>query len=337
MGFKVDPQKFPKKFFYLLIENKKNIPLTKEYKENGMPKKYIELGDGRRTLDLTGQRYNRLTFISYEGRYRTSAVWMCRCDCGRSITTVSNNVKSGNTKHCGCLSSPSTKKKQQKAYYHKDAKILTICNIIGWSKEFVQSKDFKPYAENWWKSKRKKYYPWTCQCGCGNKIKIQKRHIDKFIPLYYQDHGNTYYQGGVCEDLTGQKYNRLKFIEFVKRTKTRTFWKCLCDCGEYTITDANSVKRGTTKSCGCVRVERMINLGGDRSKITKEDDTGWWQIDFDVKPKKSRGKTYYWGSCTYCGITQKWVYSYYLRNGLSRSCGCINEGYRKIYESGPHF
>lgn len=59
-------------------------------------------------IDLTGQRFGKLTVIkevdgykSLSGRY--VARWLCQCDCGETIVTSGNTLRSGNTKSCGCL------------------------------------------------------------------------------------------------------------------------------------------------------------------------------------------------------------------------------------------
>lgn len=55
-------------------------------------------------MDLTGQRFNRLTVIGHAGvDNRRHTLWHCRCDCGREVITTGQKLKSGNTKSCGCL------------------------------------------------------------------------------------------------------------------------------------------------------------------------------------------------------------------------------------------
>lgn len=57
-------------------------------------------------IDLTGQKFGRLTVISYAGRsYYGHTQWKCKCDCGNEILTVYQSLKSGCTKSCGCLKS----------------------------------------------------------------------------------------------------------------------------------------------------------------------------------------------------------------------------------------
>jgi hypothetical protein len=53
-------------------------------------------------------------------------------------------------------------------------------------------------------------------------------------------------------DLTGQKFNRLKPIKYLGKSK----WLCLCDCGKNTIVTGKNLKRGHTKSCGCLNKEK---------------------------------------------------------------------------------
>lgn len=52
-------------------------------------------------MDLTGERYGRLTVIrlNREGGVRA---WLCRCDCGEETTVVPGHLRSGNTTSCGC-------------------------------------------------------------------------------------------------------------------------------------------------------------------------------------------------------------------------------------------
>lgn len=54
--------------------------------------------------NLKGKRFGRLTVFK---RYGTSkdrkALWKCKCDCGKTTVVRSIDLKSGNTKSCGCL------------------------------------------------------------------------------------------------------------------------------------------------------------------------------------------------------------------------------------------
>jgi hypothetical protein len=57
----------------------------------------------RRHIDIAGQRFGRLVVIRRTGTKRTSAVWLCHCDCGTNRHISGAALRSGNTQSCGCL------------------------------------------------------------------------------------------------------------------------------------------------------------------------------------------------------------------------------------------
>jgi len=57
-------------------------------------------------IDLTGQRFGRLTVIG-EASNKTKGgrpKWRCLCDCGKNTEVESSHLRSGDTQSCGCLS-----------------------------------------------------------------------------------------------------------------------------------------------------------------------------------------------------------------------------------------
>ena len=53
-------------------------------------------------------------------------------------------------------------------------------------------------------------------------------------------------------DLTGQRFGRLIIIKSKDRS---IIYECLCDCGNIKNINGHSLKRGRTKSCGCLQRE----------------------------------------------------------------------------------
>jgi hypothetical protein len=55
---------------------------------------------------MIGQRFGRLTVVANAGTPRGSTqrrrAWFCRCDCGTELILPQTNLKTGNTKSCGC-------------------------------------------------------------------------------------------------------------------------------------------------------------------------------------------------------------------------------------------
>ena len=56
-------------------------------------------------IDLTGQRFGRLTVLEKVPSKNTNARWRCLCDCGKETTALGTTLRRGETKSCGCYRS----------------------------------------------------------------------------------------------------------------------------------------------------------------------------------------------------------------------------------------
>jgi len=57
----------------------------------------------RRYIDETGNKCGRLTVIEKApNNKRGDSMWLCKCDCGNEVVVRGINLRSGNTKSCGC-------------------------------------------------------------------------------------------------------------------------------------------------------------------------------------------------------------------------------------------
>lgn len=57
----------------------------------------------RKPLNLSEQRFGKLTAICTVGsNAQGNSMWLCLCDCGKSVVVNSQNLKNGHTKSCGC-------------------------------------------------------------------------------------------------------------------------------------------------------------------------------------------------------------------------------------------
>ena len=59
-------------------------------------------------IDITGHRFGRLVAICRAGNKGSFTRWECLCDCGTTIVTFTNGLRSGHAKSCGCLKSELT-------------------------------------------------------------------------------------------------------------------------------------------------------------------------------------------------------------------------------------
>jgi hypothetical protein len=57
-----------------------------------------------RSKDLAGQRFGKLKVLSREpyDRADRQALWLCKCDCGKTVVVAGGQLHRGKTKSCGC-------------------------------------------------------------------------------------------------------------------------------------------------------------------------------------------------------------------------------------------
>jgi len=69
---------------------------------------------------------------------------------------------------------------------------------------------------------------------------------------------------GIKINLINKKFGRLTVVRQVGLNKEKkALWECICDCGNKKITSSVLLRRGTVRSCGCLKVDML------RSTYTK--------------------------------------------------------------------
>lgn len=64
-------------------------------------------------IDLTGQKFGRLTAIKIVPNKRKDTYWLCKCDCGNTKEVDTYRLRSGHTRSCGCLEQENREKRKQ--------------------------------------------------------------------------------------------------------------------------------------------------------------------------------------------------------------------------------
>lgn len=112
------------------------------------------------------------------------------------------------------------------------------------------------------------------------------------------------------KNLLGQRFGKLIAIEYVNFGK----WKCICDCGNTTVTSTHYLITGHTKSCGCL-------IQSSKNVI---DMTGYEDANLKVIERADNiSNTAAWKCiCKQCGRTFITKGSN-IRRGDTQSCGCV--------------
>lgn len=121
---------------------------------------------------------------------------------------------------------------------------------------------------------------WECVCTCGNTVTVRAASLKS---------GKTRSCGCLARslarercrlmgrarkglrnagagrphiDIRGQRFGRWTVIGLGRKHKSRVNWLCLCDCGTRRQVNGTELRRGRSKSCGCLSRElsrdRMI-------------------------------------------------------------------------------
>jgi hypothetical protein len=100
---------------------------------------------------------------------------------------------------------------------------------------------------------------------------------------------------GVFIDLSGKKFGRLTLIE-ANRLEKILRYNCLCDCGKTCVVRRCALVSGHTQSCGCYRIERVIDTmsiqNGNTIKNKPEYDAWRHAIYRCYNPKHKRYMDY---------------------------------------------
>lgn len=126
-------------------------------------------------------------------------------------------------------------------------------------------------------------------------------------------------------NLVGQTFGRLTVLSRDTSKPSGTgksaYWLCKCDCGTIVSVRSDKLQKGIIQSCGCLA--RDVH-----SKLFLKDLTGQifgklTVLERDSSKPMGKACFAYWKCQCACGNIVS-VRGDHLRNGTTKSCGCIN-------------
>jgi hypothetical protein len=125
-------------------------------------------------------------------------------------------------------------------------------------------------------------------------------------------------------NLVNQKPGYLRVLELGSRSTTRRqYWLCRCRCGALTQIRSDALRPNGTRSCGCLQVEASKAQGHHHQPGER---FGRLRIVRQSGLAKRHGRIFFC-RCD-CGRTTK-VRGDQLRDGTTRSCGCLYRDSRR--------
>lgn len=138
-------------------------------------------------------------------------------------------------------------------------------------------------------------------------------------------------------DLAGMRFGKLTVIERAENIlvgkQSKTAWRCKCDCGNETVVITQYLKKGDTKSCGCIQREATPNK---RHGFSKTRLYGIWSgiIGRCCNSKNHAYRNYGGRGIRICDEWRndflafyKWAYANGYREGLTIERKDVNGNY----------
>ena len=153
------------------------------------------------------------------------------------------------------------------------------------------------------------------------------------VAFFYGDDMNTKPNH---KDLLGLKFNKLEVIEYAGTRggdrKKASYWLCLCDCGKTATILGSRLTHNHTKSCGCLKIDRLLEYNKSRRKVKNAGQKLYKDYRHNAERRNllfelsfNQFKVLTKNNCYYCGKepSQKmWVTRHrgrpYLYNGVDR-------------------
>lgn len=191
--------------------------------------------------DLTGQTFNDWTCLGFSENKRGGkrTLYSCRCKCNAVFDLTGSDLQKGKSKRCRACSGLKPKDLIGQTFGH--LKVLSKAENLG-----VKT-------------------AWNCLClHCNEKCVVRTGALV-----------NKTQDGCSCQinynkiDYSGQVFGRLKVVSKFEKGMGRWYYLCVCSCSKECVVAGGELRRGTTKSCGCLKYEMLVargrTLGGDKN------------------------------------------------------------------------
>lgn len=134
-------------------------------------------------IDITGQKFGKLTVLEYEGRNDNRVqFWLCKCDCGNESIVRSSNLKSGNSKSCGCSINDSRHKTNKANTKHGkcNTRLYSIWSGMKSRCNYEKNDSFNDYGKRGisvcdeWEDDFQTFYDWAMRNGYSDDLSIDR-------------------------------------------------------------------------------------------------------------------------------------------------------------------
>ncbi len=138
-------------------------------------------------LDITGNRFGRLEAIERVGTKGGHALWLCQCACGNTTSLPSGELRSGNTRSCGCLRSEQLAQRNQNNAKHgqEGSRLYGVWHAMNQRCLDVNRKDYANYGGRGirlckeWAADFRPFMEWAFSAGYDPNAPYMQCTIDR--------------------------------------------------------------------------------------------------------------------------------------------------------------
>ena len=186
-------------------------------------------------IDLTGQKFGKLTVIERAENKNGRVAWLCKCDCGNFTTVTSKRLRNGDTKSCGCYH-----KEKISKHNKSNSRLYNIYSHIKQRCYNLKNCRYKNYGGRGiticdeWLHNFQAFYDWAMANGYDDTLTIDR--IDN----------NKGYSPDNCRWITNKEQQSNKcnnhLITYNGKTQTMAMWANEKNINESTL--AHRISRG---------------------------------------------------------------------------------------------
>ena len=191
-----------------------------------------------RNLKKVGDVFGKWTLIEKDTTKKN--YWICRCSCGTVASIFKSTLRrEGNFGCKRCMTHRQTK--------YQPGQVFGKWTLI--ERDTVKGGH------------------WICRCSCGTVASV-----------YASRFGREGSLGCIscaarksAEDLTGLEFGRWTVLEKALSRgpiRKRVMWLCRCKCGNISTINGDSLRAGSSKSCGCLQLD-SVSLPEKQAAINK--------------------------------------------------------------------
>jgi hypothetical protein len=111
-------------------------------------------------------------------------------------------------------------------------------------------------------------------------------------------------------DITDKPFERLTPRWIAGRKDRKIMWLCSCECGNLTVVSYNNLSMGTTRSCGCLRDEKISDVNRTHGHSRTPEYVAWCEMKKRCTNPNCKCYPIYGGAPIPVRVCERWLQSF---------------------------